>query len=147
EVLALEVDALPRRESLGERERRRPARVGREQAVELGAERVVCERVAPAALQLVERRDQGLRDVAPAVVAEVAHARASETNACTLSWSLIPGADSSCDAASTAQGCTARIAARTLCGPSRPASTRRSSLPRAFCQWSGSSPSHGRSAT
>ena len=34
--------------------------------------------------ELVERRDQRLRDVAPAVVAEVAHARASRTNARTF---------------------------------------------------------------
>src|SRR6185503_838544 len=117
---------LARREALGERERRRPARVGRQQVVQLRAEGIVGERLAPAALELVERWDQRLGDVAAAVVAE-AH-RASFTNARTFSWSLIPGAASSCDAASTAQGCTASIAARTLSGPSRPASMRRSSL-------------------
>ena len=70
EVLALEVDPLAGREALGERERRRPARVRRQQVVELGAEGVVGERLAPAALELVERRDQRLGDVAAAVVAE-----------------------------------------------------------------------------
>ena len=77
EILALEVDALARREALRERERCRPARVRRQQMVELGAERIVGERLAPAALQLVERRDQRLGDVPPAVVAEVAHRCAS----------------------------------------------------------------------
>src|SRR5439155_26196862 len=147
EVLALEVDALPGREALGERERSRPSRVGREQVMELGAEGVVGECVAPAALQLVEHRDQRLGDVAAAVVAVVAHARASRTNACTFSWSLMPGADSSRDAASTAHGWTARYPARTLSGPSPPARTRRSPAACAFCQCSGSSPSHGKSAT
>ena len=121
---------MPGREALGERERRRPAGVRRQQVVELGAEGVVGERLAPAALELVERRDQRLGDVAAAVLAEVAHRAPPRTNARTFSWSLIPGADSSCDAASTAHGWTARIAARTLCGPSRPASTRRPSPPR-----------------
>ena len=40
---------------------------------------------------------------------------------------LDPGSDSSLDAASTAHGRTASIAARTLSGPSRPASTTRPS--------------------
>ena len=127
-VLALEVDPFPGCEALCERERRRAARVRRQQVVQLGAEEVVGERLAPAALQLVERQDQRLGDVAAAVGAEVAHC-ASWTNARTFSWSLIPGADSSCDAASTAHGWTASIAARTLSGPSRPASNRRSSSP------------------
>ena len=79
EILPLEVDPLPGGETLGEGERRRAARVRRQQAVELGAERVVGESLAPAALQLVERRDQRLGDVAAAVVAERAHARAAST--------------------------------------------------------------------
>src|ERR1700751_2801992 len=95
--------------------------------VELGAERVVLLGLLPSALEVVEGRNERLRDVATAVVAEVAH-RASSTKARTLSWSLIPGADSSCDAASTAQGCTVRIASGTLCGPNQPATTRRPSL-------------------
>src|SRR5207248_2535574 len=87
EVLTLEVEPFPRREALGEGERGRPSRVRREEVVQLGAERVVGERLAPAALQLVEGRDQRLRDVAPPVRAEGAHPRASRTNARTFSWS------------------------------------------------------------
>ena len=81
EVLALQVDALARREALRERERRRPARVRRREVPELRVEGVVGERVAPALLQLVERGDQRLRDVAAAVLAEVGHARAASTYA------------------------------------------------------------------
>jgi hypothetical protein len=85
EILPLEVDPLARREALGEGERRRPACVARQQVVQLGAEGVVGERFAPAAPELVEGRDQRLGDVAPAVIAERAHARASRTNARTFS--------------------------------------------------------------
>ena len=84
EVLPLEVDPLAGREALRERERRRPAGVRREQRVELRAEAVVLLRGAPAGVELVERGDQRLRDVAPAVLAEVAHARAASTNARTF---------------------------------------------------------------
>ena len=58
---------------------------------ELRAERVVGERLAPAALELVERRDQRLGDVAAAVVAEVAHARASSHERPHLLVVLDPG--------------------------------------------------------
>ncbi len=73
EILPLEVDPLAGREALRERERRRAAGVRREERVELGAEALVLLRGAPAGVELVERRDQRLRDVAPAVLAEVAH--------------------------------------------------------------------------
>src|SRR5581483_471334 len=116
EILALQIDALAGREPLRERERRRPARVRRQQVVQLAVECVVGLRRLPAGRELVERRDERLGHVAPAVVAEV-H-RAASTNALTFAWSLMPGADSSCDAASTAHGWTASIAARTLSGPS-----------------------------
>src|SRR5262249_56192589 len=76
EVLALEVEALARREALAERERRRPARVGRQQVVQLGAEGIVGLRLAPALLELVAGRDQGLGDIAPAVFAECRPAHA-----------------------------------------------------------------------
>src|SRR6185437_6360126 len=87
-VLALQVEALARREALVERERRRPAGVGGEEVMELGAERVVGLRLPPAPLELVEGGDQRLGDVASAVVAEAAHARASRTKARTFAWSL-----------------------------------------------------------
>src|SRR5438128_5714059 len=115
QVLALQVDALAGCEALAQRERRRPAGVRGEQPVQLGVERVVCEGLTPAALELVERRDQRLGDVAAAVRAERAraHCRASSMYARTRAWSLMPGSVSSDDAASTAHGCTAAIAART----------------------------------
>src|SRR4029077_20291740 len=101
--------------------------VRRQQVVELGAERVVLLSLLPPALELVKGRNERLGDVAAAVAAEVAH-RASSTNARTLSWSLIPAADARCDAASTARGSPVRIPSPTWCGPTPPASTRRSSL-------------------
>jgi hypothetical protein len=75
QVLALEVDALPRGEALGERERRRPARVGHGEPVQFGVETRVDLRCLPAGGQLVERRDEGLRDVAAAVGAEASGRR------------------------------------------------------------------------
>ena len=109
QVLALEVEALAGREAVGERERRRAARVRREQVVQLRVEGVVGERGAPAGLELVERGDQRLGHVAPAVVAVVQH-RAASTNARTFASSLIPGSLSSEELASTAHGRTASIA-------------------------------------
>ncbi len=81
EVFALEVDPLAGGEALRERERRRTARVRREEGVEFGAEALVLARGAPAGVELVERRDQRLGDIAPAVFAEVTHARAASTYA------------------------------------------------------------------
>ena len=79
EILALQIDPLARREPLGERERRRPPGVRRRQVLQFRAKGVVGQRVAPALLQLVERGDERLRDVAPAVLAEAGHARAAST--------------------------------------------------------------------
>ena len=67
QILALQVEALARRKPLGARERCRPAREGAAELLELRVERLVRLRVAPACLELVERRDQRLRDVTPAV--------------------------------------------------------------------------------
>ena len=68
EVLALQVEPLAGRESLGERERRRAARIGGQQPVQLAGERVVRLGLAPAGLELVERRDERLGDETPAVL-------------------------------------------------------------------------------
>ena len=87
-----------------------------------------------------------VRDVEPFCAAEWPH-RAAPTNARTRSWSLIPGAVSKLELASTAQGRVAAIAARTFSGPSPPASTRRPSTARARSRWPGSSSSQGRSTT
>ena len=46
---------------------------------ELRAERLVLLCLAPTGVELVERRDQRLGDVAPAVLAEVTHPRAAST--------------------------------------------------------------------
>src|SRR5439155_17356312 len=56
EILALEVQALARREALGARERRRPARVRARQLVELRRKRGIRLRLAPPRLELVECR-------------------------------------------------------------------------------------------
>src|SRR5205823_3884745 len=63
------VEALARREALRERERRRPARVRPSEPVELLVEGRVLLRLAPAGLELVERRNQRLRDESAAVLA------------------------------------------------------------------------------
>ena len=122
EVLPLEEEPLAGREALGERERGRPARVGSEQPVELGEERLVPARCGPGPGQLVECGDERLGHVAAAVgaVEADAHERAASTNARTRSASLIPGETSSCELASTAHGRTVSIAARTFSGESLP---------------------------
>ncbi len=113
EVFALQIEARARQEALGERQRRRPPRVLPSERVELRCEGRVGRCLVPAGLQLVERRDERLRDESPAVLAELAVAcrlssfRAASTNARTRSWSLIPGADSRLELASTAHGRTA----------------------------------------
>jgi hypothetical protein len=81
-VFALEVEALAGRKTLRERDGRRSAGVRPREMHELGAERRVVERGAPARIELVERRDQRLGHVAPAVRA-VRQQRAASTNACT----------------------------------------------------------------
>ena len=70
QVLALQVQATVRREPCGASQRRRPARVVRQQLVQLGAEAVVVAQRAPHRRQLVERRDQRLGNVAAAVGTE-----------------------------------------------------------------------------
>ena len=67
QILALEVEPLARREALGERQRRRAAAERGQEVMELGVERRVVARFAPACLELVQRRDQRLGHVAPAV--------------------------------------------------------------------------------
>jgi len=69
QVLALEVDALFGTEALGQCERRRTAAVVGQKLVQLACEAIVVERRAPARLQLLERGNQRLGDVAPAVAA------------------------------------------------------------------------------
>ena len=147
EVLALEVDALPGCEALGERERRGAARVRRQQVVELGAEGVVGERLAPAALQLVERRDQRLGDVAAAVVAEVAHARASSHERLHLGVVLDPGSGLELRRRVHRPGLHGADRLAHVVRPEPAGEHEAVVAARAFCQWSGSSPSQGRSAT
>src|SRR5262249_30328573 len=142
---ALQVEALPGGESLGERQRRRPASVLAAEPVELLGEGRVGAGLSPAGLELVERRDQGLRDVAAAVVAEV-HLAAAR-NARPRSGSLFPGEASRLELASTAQGRVSAIAFRTFSGPRPPASTRRPSTARARSKCAGSCSCHGRSIT
>jgi len=79
EILPLEVDPLAGREALREGERRRAAGVRREERVELRVEALVLLRGAPTGVELVERRDQRLGDVAAAVFAERVHPRAAST--------------------------------------------------------------------
>ena len=95
---------------------------------QLGAKAVVLAQARPGRGQLVERRDQRLGHVAPAVLAEVdagAHACEASTHARSASWCLTPGADSVERAESTAHGLTAAIASATFSGPSPPASMTR----------------------
>src|SRR5262249_29651155 len=81
QVLALQVEALVRSEALGAGEWCRPARIARQQAVQLAVELVALPRGAPAGLELVERRDQRLGHVPPAVRPERATHRAASTQA------------------------------------------------------------------
>src|SRR5439155_19845259 len=148
EILPLEVEALPGREALRSGERRRPAAVLAPQSIELSLERAVLPGRAPARLELVERRDQGLGHEATAVGAvEPSRHRAAATNSRTRAWSLAPGETSRLELASTAQGRTASIASRTFSGPRPPASMTRPPTARARSRSEGSSCSHGRSTT
>ena len=80
QILALEVEALARGEALGERERRRSPGVRAAELAQLGPVGLVGVRGLPRGGELVERRDQGLGHVAPAVVTEGAvHRRAAST--------------------------------------------------------------------
>ena len=85
QILPFQVDALVRGEAACAGERRRAPRVAGEQRVELGPEaRVVAQR-RPRGGQLVERRDERLRDVPAAVLAVVAVVhRAASTHARTF---------------------------------------------------------------
>ena len=88
QVLALQVEALSGREAFGKRQRRGAAAVGAPERLQLVPERRMGERLAPAGPELVEGRDQGLGNVAPAVLAVGAADRgyrAASTNACTRS--------------------------------------------------------------
>src|SRR5262249_23246828 len=141
QVLAFQVEPLARCDPPGAGEGWGRARNRPSEPLEPGAKGRVAGSRAPARLELVERGHERLGHVTAAVRPE--RHRAAATNARTFSWSLIPGSVSSCDAASTAHGRTARTASRTLCGPSLPAPPRAA----ARCRCSGSGSSHGRSTT
>jgi len=88
EVFAFQVQPLAGREAVRARERRGASGERAPELVELLLEGRVRLRVAPAAFELVERRNQGLGDVAPAVGPEQARGRthrAAATKARTLS--------------------------------------------------------------
>ena len=68
QVLALQVEALVGGEALRARERSRTAPERAREILELLAERFVSPRIAPACFELVEGRDQRLRDEAPPVL-------------------------------------------------------------------------------
>src|SRR5262249_47185794 len=184
EVLALEGDPVGRveplrpgqpggaagAEAMGKVERGGAAGVGREQLVLLLPVGLVGARRDPTGGELVERRDQRLRDVPAAVDAERRAQSfaggtsrfprfpstgplsktgpfAAATQARTASWSLIPGSLSVERAQSTAHGRTAAIASATLAASSPPASMTRPSCARARSRCCGSSSSQGRSST
>src|SRR5262249_57682182 len=126
--------------------------VGGGESGEPGGNGFVRARRGPAGLELVERGDERFGHVPPAVGAEgAAHGsvpfRAAATHARTASWSLTPGSDSVERAESTAHGCTASIAPRTLAGPRPPASITRPAVARARSRCDGSASFHGRSTT
>ena len=70
QILALEVEPRFLAEALGARDGRRAADIRPAELVELRRERGVGARSGPGLGELVERRDQRLRDVPPAVLAE-----------------------------------------------------------------------------
>ena len=69
QVLTLQVEALAGGEPLGERERCRPAAERTAELVELGLELRIRPGLAPTRLELVQRRNQRLRDEAAAIFA------------------------------------------------------------------------------
>src|SRR5207302_8987692 len=126
-------------------ERCRAARVLAAEPVELLLEDRIAPRLGPARFELVERRDQRLGDVAAAVGAvDPGRHRAASTKARTRSWSLIPGAVSRLELASTAHGRTASTASRTFSGPSPPARTTRPTVALARARWLASIACPGR---
>src|SRR5712691_9412242 len=88
QVLPLQIEAFARRKSLGAGERCRSAGKVAAELAELRLERLVGPRATPARLQLVERRNERLRDVTSAVCSVQSgrrRHRAASTNARTLS--------------------------------------------------------------
>ena len=87
QVLAFEIEPLVRREAFCARERRRSAREGPREHVELRLKGLVRPCAAPAILELVERGNERLGHVAPAVRSVQAGRghRAASTKARTLS--------------------------------------------------------------
>ena len=79
EVFTLEVEPLSRREALGGRERRRPAGVVAAEFVQLCLEGRVGPGFSPAGFELVQSRDQRLRDEPAAVLAVGQLHRAAST--------------------------------------------------------------------
>src|SRR6185503_4733444 len=152
QVLALEVDPPAGCEPLNQRDRRRATDVRPAELVQLRAIGGVVLGLLPSGGQLLECGDQRLGDVPAPVLAkgllQRRQPRAASTYARTRAWSLMPGANSSDEEASTAQGRTAAIASATLSGPRPPARTMRpSAVARlaARCQCVGSSSPQGRS--
>src|SRR2546426_6246895 len=142
QVLALQVHvrAHALREPPGVVERRRPADVGSQQTVQLGAEAGILARFEPRLLERRERRHQRLGHVAAAIAAETlfepvgglqklfhqtgAAARSTESKKrFSFSGSLRPGSASTPLATSTANGLATSIASATLSWSSPPDST------------------------
>src|SRR6185369_15398211 len=101
-------------------QRRWTPRIVMQQIRQLRLKRRIPRRLAVSPLQFLQRRHQDLRDKPPPIRPEVpcrvrlrryhVASRAAFTKARTLSWSLIPGAVSSFELASTPQGSAMRIA-------------------------------------
>src|SRR4051794_27142149 len=125
EILALQIDRVSDvlGDAPGEVQRGRAAHVVVQERVELGAEERIAAGLDPRALELVERRYQGLRDIAPPIRPEAprdaglrarparAHATSTRSarstarkNAFSLAGSLRPGEASVPLAVSTANG-------------------------------------------
>src|SRR5918999_1854625 len=153
QVLALEVDRVSGglREPLGVVERGRAAGEVSEEGGELGAEPLVGARLDPGGLKFGQGRHQRLGDVLAAVGAEAVLDRggahdgtaepcAAAMKASTLTGSLMPGADSTPEATSTAHGRAAATASATLPG-SRPPERIIGTLE---CRWASRRQSHVR---
>src|SRR5207237_10587690 len=145
QILPLEVDAGAQRERLrqavGPKQRRRPPRVGAQQARQLVAIAGVRARRGPGRFQLVQRGDQRLWNEAAAVRAEapppvgrrdrllrqdrrhfvhLEAPRAPRTNARTRSGSLYPSGPSIPPATSTPEGRASAMACATFSGVNPP---------------------------